>query len=48
MSALIVRPQKRAVGIILDFLVPTYAREKTGDEVIGEVGVAIPGLAQFV
>jgi hypothetical protein len=26
----------------------TYAREKAGDEVIGEVGAAIPGLAQFV
>lgn len=26
----------------------TYAREKAGDEAIGEVGAAIPGLAQFV
>jgi hypothetical protein len=26
----------------------TYAREKAGDEVISEVGAAIPGLAQFV
>lgn len=25
-----------------------YAREKTGNETIGEVGAAIPGLAQFV
>jgi hypothetical protein len=25
-----------------------YAREKAGDKVIGEVGAAIPGLAQFV
>jgi hypothetical protein len=25
-----------------------YAREKAGDEAIGEVGAAIPGLAQFV
>jgi hypothetical protein len=26
----------------------TYAREKAGDEVIGEVGAEIPGLARFV
>jgi hypothetical protein len=25
-----------------------YAREKAGDKVLGEVGAAIPGLAQFV
>ena len=25
-----------------------YAREKAGNEAIGEVGAAIPGLAQFV
>jgi hypothetical protein len=25
-----------------------YAREKAGDQAIGEVGAAIPGLAQFV
>jgi hypothetical protein len=26
----------------------SYAREKAGDEVVGEISAAIPGLSQFI
>jgi hypothetical protein len=46
-----------AVGIILDFLAKegpadkqfiAYARGKVGEDVLGEIAGAIPGLSQFV
>ena len=38
-----------AVGIILDFpLMQKAAREKVGEDVVGEIVGAIPALGQFV